>query len=173
MIIEEVKKELTGHIIPFWNKLRDDENGGFYGFMSYDLKLDKQADKGVILHARILWFYSKAYITLGDKTLLDNARHAYEFIKNHCIDYEYGGVYWMMNYKGEPADTMKHLLSMHCHATITQAVTKRLLSLPISFSTTSRTTLSTSMVTEKLSTDSGTWYQMTLFLRMACMLIRQ
>ena len=99
MIIEEVKKELTGHIIPFWNKLRDDENGGFYGFMSYDLKLDKQADKGVILHARILWFYSKAYITLGDKTLLDNARHAYEFIKNHCIDYEYGGVYWMMNYK--------------------------------------------------------------------------
>ena len=32
MIIEEVKKELTGHIIPFWNKLRDDENGGFYGF---------------------------------------------------------------------------------------------------------------------------------------------
>ena len=108
MIIEEVKKELTGHIIPFWNKLRDDENGGFYGFMSYDLKLDKQADKGVILHARILWFYSKAYITLGDKTLLDNARHAYEFIKNHCIDYEYGGVYWMMNYKGEPADTMKH-----------------------------------------------------------------
>ena len=61
MIIEEVKKELTGHIIPFWNKLRDDENGGFYGFMSYDLKLDKQADKGVILHARILWFYSKAY----------------------------------------------------------------------------------------------------------------
>ena len=151
MIIEEVKKELTGHIIPFWNKLRDDENGGFYGFMSYDLKLDKQADKGVILHARILWFYSKAYITLGDKTLLDNARHAYEFIKNHCIDYEYGGVYWMMNYKGEPADTMKH----------------------ISFSTTLRTTLSTSTATEKLSTDSGTWYQMTLFLRTACMLIRQ
>lgn len=108
MIIEEVKKELTGHIIPFWNKLRDDENGGFYGYMSYDLKLDKQADKGVILHARILWFYSKAYITLGDEALLDNARHAYEFIKNHCIDYEYGGVYWMMNYKGEPADTMKH-----------------------------------------------------------------
>ena len=177
MIIEEVKKELTGHIIPFWNKLRDDENGGFYGFMGYDLKLDKQADKGVILHARILWFYSKAYITLGDKTLLDNARHAYEFIKIHCIDYEYGGVYWMMNYKGEPADTMKHttshLLSMHCRATITQAEIKKLLSLHISFSTTSRTTLSTSTATEKLLTDSGTWYQMMLFLRMACMPIRQ
>lgn len=29
MIIEEVKKELTGHIIPFWNKLRDDETVDF------------------------------------------------------------------------------------------------------------------------------------------------
>ena len=175
MIIEEVKKELTGHIIPFWNKLRDDENGGFYGYMSYDLKLDKQADKGVILHARILWFYSKAYITLGDKTLLDNARHAYEFIKNHCIDYEYGGVYWMMNYKGEPADTMKHtlhLLSMRCRATITQAVIRKRWSLHISFSTISRTTLSTSTAIEKLLTDSGIWYQMTHFQKMACRLIR-
>ena len=174
MIIEEVKKELTGHIIPFWNKLRDDENGGFYGYMGYDLKLDKQADKGVILHARILWFYSKAYITLGDKTLLDNARHAYEFIKNHCIDYEYGGVYWMMNYKGEPADTMKHTynIAFAIYATITQAEIRKLWSLPISFSTTSRTTLSTSTAIERLSTDSGIWYQITLFLRMACMLIR-
>ena len=67
MIIEEVKKELTGHIIPFWNKLRDDENGGFYGFMSYDLKLDKQADKGVILHARILWG-SRRDIRARDRT---------------------------------------------------------------------------------------------------------
>ena len=31
MLINEVKKELEEHIIPFWNKLRDDENGGFYG----------------------------------------------------------------------------------------------------------------------------------------------
>ena len=108
MIIEEVKKELTGHIIPFWNNLRDDENGGFYGYVGPDLKLDKKADKGVILHSRILWFYSNAYITLKDEKLLDNAKHAYEFIKNNCVDYDNGGVYWMMTYKGEPADTMKH-----------------------------------------------------------------
>lgn len=108
MIIEEVKSELTNHIIPFWNKLRDDENGGFYGYMGFDLKLDKKADKGVILHSRILWFYSKAYITLKDEKLLDNAKHAYEFIKTKCVDYENGGVYWMVNYKGEPSDTMKH-----------------------------------------------------------------
>ena len=31
MFIEEVKNELTDHIIPFWSKLKDEENGGFYG----------------------------------------------------------------------------------------------------------------------------------------------
>lgn len=108
MLIEEVKRELTQHIIPFWNGLRDDENGGFYGYLSYGLELDKKADKGVILHSRILWFYSNAYLTLGDEDLLDYAKHAYEFIKNNCIDYELGGVYWMMDYTGKPADDMKH-----------------------------------------------------------------
>ena len=106
MLINEVKKELEEHIIPFWNKLRDDENGGYYGYLSFGLELDKQADKGVILHSRILWFYSNTYMTLGGDELLDYAKHAYEFIKNNCIDYEHGGVYWMMDYKGRPADTI-------------------------------------------------------------------
>ena len=35
---EEFVQELTGHIIPFWNKLRDDENGGFPGFMARSSK---------------------------------------------------------------------------------------------------------------------------------------
>lgn len=106
--INEIKMELTGHIIPFWSALKDDENGGFYGFMDNDLNLNKKADKGVILHARILWFYSQAYITLKDETLREYAFHAFEFMKNHCIDYENGGVYWMLDYKGSPVDTMKH-----------------------------------------------------------------
>lgn len=108
MIIESVKKELTNHIIPLWNKFKDDENGGFYGYMGYDLKIDKKADKGVILHSRILWFYSNAYLTLKDESLLEYATHAYKFIKDHCVDYENGGVYWMMDYKGNVADDMKH-----------------------------------------------------------------
>ena len=108
MFIEEVKKELTCHIIPFWSSLKDEENGGFYGYKSYDLVIDKKADKGVILHSRILWFYSNAYLVLNDKTLLDYAAHAFNFIKNHCVDYNDGGVYWMMDCEGKPADDMKH-----------------------------------------------------------------
>lgn len=108
MIISEVKKELTGHIIPFWSALKDEENGGFYGYMGYDLKLDKQAEKGVILHSRILWFFSSCYAVLKNDNCKALADHAFEYIKNHCVDYENGGVYWMTDYKGNPADTMKH-----------------------------------------------------------------
>ena len=105
---EEFVQELTGHIIPFWNKLRDDENGGFTGFMDSALNIDKKGEKGVILHSRILWFYSNAYMELKDPTLLDNARHAYEFLTEKCVDKEYGGVYWSMNYDGTVKDDFKH-----------------------------------------------------------------
>lgn len=108
MIINEVKNELENHISPFWEKLIDKENGGFYGFMDYNLNLDKKADKGVILHSRILWFFSKCYTILKDEKYLEYATHAYKFIKDNCIDYELGGVYWMMDYKGGVKDDMKH-----------------------------------------------------------------
>lgn len=107
MLADKCRKELTERILPFWNRLRDDENGGFYGFMDNDLNVDKTADKGVILTSRILWFYSSCYRTLGDEYLLDNARHAYEFLKK-CVDTVNGGVWWMMTYDGKPSDTMKH-----------------------------------------------------------------
>ncbi len=107
MLADKCRKELTERILPFWNRLRDDENGGFYGFMDNDLNVDKTADKGVILTSRILWFYSSCYRTLGDEYLLDTARHAYEFLKK-CVDTVNGGVWWMMTYDGKPIDTMKH-----------------------------------------------------------------
>lgn len=105
---EEIKNELVNHIIPFWNSLRDDEYGGWYGLVDSDLKLDKKGEKGVILHSRILWFYSNAYMALKDPALLDNAKHAYEFLMEKCYDKEYGGVYWSMNYDGTVLDDMKH-----------------------------------------------------------------
>lgn len=104
----ECRNELTERIIPFWNKLRDDENGGFYGFMNNDLEVDKKAPKGVILNSRILWFYSSAYEVLKDKQLLDNAEHAYKFLRDYCVDRKNGGVYWMMTFDGKVEDGMKH-----------------------------------------------------------------
>ncbi|MBR4554911.1 MAG: AGE family epimerase/isomerase [Ruminococcus sp.] len=108
MIADETRRELEEHIVPFWAGLRDDENGGFCGYMSFGLEPDKKADKGVILHSRILWFFSKCYAVLGDEKYRELAFHAFEYVKNCCIDYENGGVYWMTDFRGAPSDTMKH-----------------------------------------------------------------
>ncbi len=35
--INEVKENLTENIIPFWEKLRDNEHGGYYGLLDFDL----------------------------------------------------------------------------------------------------------------------------------------
>ena len=48
MLARECKKELTEHIIPFWNSLEDTDNGGFYGYVGNDLTLDKNAPKGIL-----------------------------------------------------------------------------------------------------------------------------
>lgn len=105
---EEVKEELLRHIIPFWKNLRDDEWGGYYGWLSYDLSLDKKSEKGCILNSRITWFFSNAYTLLKEESLLDEAKHGYAFLKQHCVDRENGGVYWSLNYDGTPLDTTKH-----------------------------------------------------------------
>ncbi|MCI7108541.1 MAG: AGE family epimerase/isomerase [Agathobacter sp.] len=105
---DEIRDHLVSDIIPFWKGLRDDEYGGYYGYLSYDLKLDKKAEKGCILNSRILWFFSNAYTLLKDQSLLEEADHGYAFLKDYCIDSENGGIYWSMNYDGTPLDTTKH-----------------------------------------------------------------
>lgn len=108
MLKTEIQNELENHILPFWDSLCDYERGGFYGFMDNGLKLDKDAPKGVILHSRILWFYSNCYLVLGKKEYLEKASHCFDFLKKYCVDRENGGVYWLMNADGTVNDSMKH-----------------------------------------------------------------
>lgn len=108
MFKKEIQNELENHIIPFWDKLCDYEKGGFYGLVDNDLRLDKNAPKGVILHSRILWFYSNCYLTLGREDCLEKAKHCFEFLRDYCVDRENGGVYWLMNADGSVNDSMKH-----------------------------------------------------------------
>ena len=108
MIINEVKEQLIGKIIPFWKSLKDDTYGGFYGEMNYDLDILHCSIKGGIFNSRILWFFSNAYITLKDEECLKHADHAYVFLRDYLIDKEYGGVYWSVSYDGKAADDSKH-----------------------------------------------------------------
>lgn len=107
-IAAEMKQHLEEVLLPFWKGLKDEEFGGFYGWVDTELKVDKQAVKGCILNSRILWFFSNAWMTLKDDGLKEYADHAFDFMKKYCYDEERGGVYWAVTYDGKPEDTTKH-----------------------------------------------------------------
>lgn len=108
MKAQAFKDHLENNLIPFWSQLKDEEFGGFYGYVKGDGTVLKEEVKGVILNSRILWFFSQAYIQLKDEKLLEMAKHAYKFLVEKCIDTSYGGVFWSLNYKGEVEDDIKH-----------------------------------------------------------------
>ena len=106
-MVDEVRQELTGHIIPFWLGLRDDRRGGFIGLVDAQLVRHPDADRGCILNSRILWFFSETYRLKGGDELLDAAKHAYAMLKR-MTDTERGGVFWSLRADGAPADTAKY-----------------------------------------------------------------
>ena len=63
---DEMKEHLLGNIVPFWRNLRDDDNGGWYGYMSYGLEVDKNAVKGCILNSRITWFFANVALCIRE-----------------------------------------------------------------------------------------------------------
>ena len=104
---------LEKNILHFWmTQMVDEQHGGFYGRMDGCGKLHPEAEKGAILNARILWSFSAAYRVLGNLAYLDTARRAYEYFVEHFIDKEYGGVYWSVDYKGQPLDTKKQFYAI-------------------------------------------------------------
>jgi len=120
---------LEKNILRFWlKKMVDHENGGFYGSLDGNGVLHPEAEKGAILNARILWSFSAAYRVLSGKTAeretnlntafaecetyLEAASRAKDYFIEHFIDHEYGGVYWSVDYKGNPLDTKKQFYAI-------------------------------------------------------------
>jgi mannobiose 2-epimerase len=72
---QKAEAELRSNILPFWLKHAiDDEYGGFLGQIANDLTIDPRASKGLILIARILWTFSKAYTFYHDPVYLEKTR---------------------------------------------------------------------------------------------------
>ncbi len=99
---------LREQIAPFWLKLRDDIYGGYIGKVDINLSYHRHADKGTILHSRILWFFSELAMLTKDRRYADAADHAFHFLTEKCFDKRYGGVFWSVTYDGKPSDTVKH-----------------------------------------------------------------
>lgn len=130
MDLKQLRTELRQEhkdILSYWERFAPDPvNGGFYGRVNYQNQPDPNADKGIVLNSRILWTFSAALRHTQHEEYKAIADTAFQYIKDHFIDPQYGGVYWSVDAKGQPKYPLKHLygqaftlygLSEYAHAT--------------------------------------------------------
>lgn len=109
----EFKTELSAeldNILGYWaSHAIDEEHGGFYGKIDDDNHVYTGVPKGSVLNARILWSFSAGYNQTKNAVYLRAADRAYQYITDHIIDKQYGGVYWTVDGDGNKLDTKKQV----------------------------------------------------------------
>ena len=109
---EEVLAEHE-NILKFWEKYTvDEENGGFIGQIDSDMKKQTEADKGVILNSRITWAFSAAYRFNKNSNYLELATRAYNYLIDKFYDHDNDGVYFMIDYKGNPTIVRNQVIAV-------------------------------------------------------------
>jgi mannobiose 2-epimerase len=104
----EMRQCVEENILDYWlQHMVDQQHGGFYGRIDGHDNIDTTAPKGAVLNARILWSFAAAYRVLGKPEYLDAALRARDYLLNHFVDPVHGGVYWSVDYQGQPLDTKK------------------------------------------------------------------
>ncbi len=89
-----------------------DPEGGFYGAVQRSLAPVKDANRGLVLNARLLWSFASAYRVAGGEEYLAMARHALKYLQKYFIDRQYGGAYWSVSSEGRPVDETKYPYGM-------------------------------------------------------------
>lgn len=87
----------------------DHEQGGFYGEVDANNQPVKNASKGIILNARILWFFSEVAQEVDNPVYRNCATRAYDYVNAHFFDKEQGGVYWELDAAAVPINTKKQV----------------------------------------------------------------
>lgn len=108
----EMKQEAY-NIFDFWIKNTiDTKNGGFIGSIDLDMTKHPESEKGAVLNARILWSFSSGYRIFKEPKYLEMANREYDYLKTYFVDKEKGGIYWMLNADGSPANTRKQIYAI-------------------------------------------------------------
>src|ERR1700744_4613834 len=108
----ELKAEVS-RIMAYWSAHAPDrEHGGFYGKIDNNNRVTAAAPKGSVLNSPILRAFAAADNHQPDPFFMVMANRAYHYILDHFIDKQYGGVYWAVNYLGEPFDTKKQVYAI-------------------------------------------------------------
>lgn len=109
-ISEIISSQMTelNSILEYWEiNTQDLLNGGFIGQIDSQGAAHVKATKGAVLNGRILWTFSAAYNFSKDERWLKLANRTYDYFTSKFIDKENGGVFWELDYKGNPVNTRK------------------------------------------------------------------
>lgn len=100
-------------ILAYWEKYTvDQQYGGFFGSVNTDNIPDLTAPKGVVLNSRILWTFSTACLHTRNANYLTLATRAFEYILDHFIDREHGGVFWSVTHEGKIQEDRKQIYGL-------------------------------------------------------------
>ena len=108
LFLRQVRENLDSNILGWWLGLQDPQ-GGFYGEVDGQGAVQRDAPRGTVLNARIIWAFSAAYRMLGTPAYLAAARHAAGWFTGACLDPQYGGAYWSVSAQGGPLEDKKQL----------------------------------------------------------------
>ena len=110
---QQQMKAALENILHFWmHYTKDATNGGFYGKVNNDNEPDIHADKGVVMHARILWTFAAAFRYTHNKEHKDMAKYAYDYLLKNFKDETYGGVYWSIDAAGKMKEGKKQIYGL-------------------------------------------------------------
>jgi mannobiose 2-epimerase len=97
-------------ILHYWHRYTPDHvHGGFLGAVNNANEPIPGAAKGSVLHARILWTFSKAMQKIDEAYLADMAGRAYRYILSAFMDPLYEGVFWSLTPEGQVLDGRKQI----------------------------------------------------------------
>lgn len=108
--MEQLDAELKHNILAFWLKhAPSPTDAGFVGEIGADLGVHAEADRSLVLNARILWTFAAAYRHYADIAYLDMAERAYRYLRSNFADAEHGGYYWMLSAQGAVSEDKKQV----------------------------------------------------------------
>lgn len=101
LVAAEFATELSA-IAGWWlEHARDPHHGGVHGEIAGDNTIRRDAHRGAILQARVLWFFSELARARPDSGAGEAARSQYRYLLEHFDDVEHGGLVWSVAPSGE------------------------------------------------------------------------
>lgn len=106
---KQLETELDA-ITNYWKTYSPDiENGGFLGARDHYNTLIANANKGIILNARILWSFSTIARRKEDQELEALVERSFNYLNDYFRDRKFGGVFWELDAAGKPINKRKQI----------------------------------------------------------------